>query len=164
MVVLRAVHIGIGVFWVGSFLFMTFILSPRLKTLGPPVQGPAMGALVPVTIPVFITSASLVITSGAWMALKVQGGALDTFFTSSWGLSLTIGAVLTLIGFGLALSISMPAMREVVRIGASLKGQPPTPEQGMRMGYLAARIQRFGQMTAALLILAVGAMAIARYV
>lgn len=37
MVVLHTVHIGLGVFWVRSFLFMTFILSPRLKQLGPAV-------------------------------------------------------------------------------------------------------------------------------
>ncbi|MDP6509558.1 MAG: hypothetical protein QF573_11120 [Chloroflexota bacterium] len=86
MVVLRTVHIGLGVFWVGSFLFMTFILSPRLKQLGPAVQGPVMGAPVPITIPTFITAALLVIGSGAWMALKLRWGVLDTFLTSAWGL------------------------------------------------------------------------------
>ncbi len=160
MVVLRTVHIGLGV----SFLFMTFVLSPRLKQLGPAVQGPVMGALVPVTIPTFITAALFVIGSGAWMALKLRWGALDTFFTSAWGLTMLIGAVLTLIGFLIGLLVSRPAMRELVGIGASLKGQPPTPEQGARMAVLQQRIPKAGYLTSALLVAAAIEMAIARYI
>lgn len=164
MVLLRSVHIGFGVFWVGSFLFLTFVLSPRLKALGPQLQGPVMGSLVPITVPVFITSALLVIGSGTWMALKLRWGDLDLFFTSSWGLSIFIGAMLTVVGFLIAFFISRPAMQEAVRLGGSMAGRPPTPEEGARMGYLGARIQRYGQITAGLLILAVGAMAVSRYV
>ena len=164
MVVLRTVHIGLGVFWVGSFLFMTFILSPRLKQLGPAVQGPVMGAPVPITIPTFITAALLVIGSGAWMALKLRWGVLDTFLTSAWGLTMFIGAALMVIGFLVGLLVSRPAMRELVGIGASLKGQPPTPEQGARMGVLAKRIPMAGYVTSALLMAAAIEMAIARYI
>ncbi len=164
MVVLRTVHVGFAVFWVGSFLFMTFVLAPQLKKLGPPVQGPVMGALVPVVFPAFITSALLVIGSGTWMALKLRWDALDTLFTTAWGLSLVIGAVLTAFGFMMAYFVSRPSMQELVGIGASLKGQSPTPEQGARMGVLQRRIPKAGYVTSVLLVGAAIAMAVARYV
>lgn len=123
-----------------------------------------MGALVPITIPTFITAALLVIGSGAWMALKLRWGVLDTFFTSAWGLTMLIGAVLTVIGFLIGLLVSRPALREMVGIGASLKGQPPTPEQGAWMGVLAKRIPRAGYVTSAMLVAAAVEMAIARYI
>ena len=37
-VILRILHIGFGVFWVGSALFLVLILEPRLRALGPAIQ------------------------------------------------------------------------------------------------------------------------------
>ena len=35
MVIVRIVHIGSGMFWAGSALFLAFVLEPNLRTLGP---------------------------------------------------------------------------------------------------------------------------------
>lgn len=80
MIVLRVVHIGAGVVWVGGALFLVLVLAPRLKRLGPAVQGPVMAAIVPVFVPMFSYAALLVIGSGIWIALKLRWGVLDRFF------------------------------------------------------------------------------------
>lgn len=51
MVVLRIVHIVLGMFWAGSAVFLAVILEPRHRSLGPEVQRPVMGAIAPVVGP-----------------------------------------------------------------------------------------------------------------
>ncbi len=47
-VVYRVLHIVFGSFWVGSALFLTIILEPRLRAMGPHFHGPVMGAVTKV--------------------------------------------------------------------------------------------------------------------
>ena len=51
MVVLRIVHIVFGMFWAGTAVFLAVILDPRLRSLGPEVQRPVMGAIAPIMGP-----------------------------------------------------------------------------------------------------------------
>ena len=162
--VLRAAHIGFGVFWVGGLLFMVLLLTPRLKALGPAVQGPVMQALAPITIPVFTGSGLLVIASGAAIALKLRWGTLDKFFVGDWGWVILAGAILATSGFLLGLMVSRPAMMEAVRLGASIRGRPPSAEEGARLGALQWTITWSTRSTASLLVAAVIAMAVARFV
>ena len=64
MVALRIVHILAGVFWAGSAIFLALILQPRLRTLGPEIQGKVMAALIPVMGPALISSAVITIAAG----------------------------------------------------------------------------------------------------
>lgn len=164
MVILRIVHIGAGVFWVGGFLFLVFILVPRVRALGPAVQGPVMGTVMGAAVPVFIASALLVIGSGAWMALKLRWGVLDSFFNDAWGWAILIGFVLTVVGFLLGLLVTRPTMLKAAALGASLQGAPPSPEQGAQLGALQTRISRASHTTATLLLAAAVSMAVARYI
>ena len=49
MMILRILHIFSGVFVAGYYMFAVPILMPRLKRLGPTIQGPVMQALMPRT-------------------------------------------------------------------------------------------------------------------
>ena len=164
MVGLRIIHIVAGVFWVGGFLFLTFILIPRLRALGPAVMGPVMGSVMKLAVPAFLTSAGLIIGTGVWMALKLRWGQLDTFFDVAWGWTILVGFVLTVLAVFMGLLVARPAMLGAAAIGASLQGSPPTPEQGAQLGALQKRMSRASHTTAALLVGAVISMAVARYV
>ncbi len=163
MIVLRVVHIGAGVVWVGGALFLVLVLAPRLKRLGPAVQGPVMAAIVPVFVPMFSYAALLVIGSGIWIALKLRWGVLDRFFADEWGYAILAAFVLTVAGLGLAMTVSRSAMNAAMALGASMQGRPPTPEEGMQMGAIQGRITWSTRATTGLLVLAVIAMASARW-
>ena len=58
---LRIVHMVFAVFVVGYYFFMVPILMPKMKKLGPAVQGPIMQAIMPVLMPVMWTSAVAIV-------------------------------------------------------------------------------------------------------
>lgn len=63
-IVLRIIHIGLGSFWFGTSVFMATILEPRLRALGPTIQKPVMGALMPVLSKVLTFSGAVTIAAG----------------------------------------------------------------------------------------------------
>jgi uncharacterized membrane protein len=164
MIGLRIIHIVAGVFWVGGFLFLTFILIPRLRALGPAVQGPVMGSVMKLAVPAFLSAAGLLMASGVWMALKLRWGVLDSFFNDAWGWAILVGAVLTVLAVLMGLLVTRPAMLGAAAIGASLQGSPPTFEQGAQLGALQKRMSRASHTTSALLVAAVICMAVARWI
>lgn len=86
LAILRIVHILSGVFVAGYYFLMVPIVMPRLKRLGPAIQGPVMQALMPILTPVMATSVILLLGTGIAMTLILRQGALDTLFTTGWGL------------------------------------------------------------------------------
>lgn len=84
-VILRNLHIVFGVFWTGTAVFLATILEPRLRALGPAVQGPVMGSLMPALTPSMLGSAAITIGAGVALALRLRWGHLDTFFDTGWG-------------------------------------------------------------------------------
>ena len=78
-------HPVFGIFVAGTYLFLVPILEPRLKRLGPAIQGPVMQSLMPVLTPVMATSFVIIIGTGVAMTLRLRGGSLDTLFTTEWG-------------------------------------------------------------------------------
>ena len=52
----------------------------------------------------------------------------------------------------------------MVRLGESIEGRPPTPEEIGRMQILSRRLMRLGRMAAMLSVIDVAAMASARFV
>ena len=127
MIVLRIVHILSGVVWTGGALFLVLVLGPGLRKLGPTVQGPVMRTIVPVFSPMFSIAALLLIGSGAWMALKLRWGVLDTFFIGAWGWAILAGSILTVAALLVGMLISRTAIDEAMELGGSIQGRPPTP-------------------------------------
>ena len=92
-VILRILHIVSGVFWAGSAIFLATILEPRLRALGPAVQGPLMRALIPVMVPAMLFSATITIAAGITLALRLRWDDLDSFLNTGWGWAILIGFV-----------------------------------------------------------------------
>jgi hypothetical protein len=92
-------------------------------------------------------------------------GSLGEWVTSSFGLVLTIGGVLATISayFG-AIGVGRGVER-LVDLGNEVasSGGPPTPEQQARLDTLGSSLERHGKIDLVLLLLAVTAMATARY-
>ena len=103
-VIVRVVHIGFGVFWAGSALFMAIILEPRLRALGPAIQRPVMAALVPVMGPAMAISAIITMGAGVYLVIRLRGSRLDEFFDTGWGWAIFIGFVASVAAFAAGLT------------------------------------------------------------
>lgn len=151
LVVLRLVHVVLGVVWVGTMTFTTFYLTPAVGDAGPE-GGKVMMALqrrgIMTVMPVV---ALLTLVSGVWLVLRVYGG-MTGLMATRMGSSFAIGGLAALIAFLLGIVVVRPAM---VRAAATTD-----PAEGQR---LRARAGAAGRVVALLLLFAAAAMAIARY-
>ena len=164
IVVMRILHIVFGVFWVGTVFFMVFILTPRLRALGPTIQSPVMRVLMPVMIPYMMVSAIITVLSGVVLTLVLRWGALGTLFTTGWGWSMIVGFVTSLVAAFIGFGIVIPLGRRQAALASSIEGRPPGPEEAQQLGQLGARIGSLTLTNFVLLIIATVTMAIARYV
>ncbi len=163
-VVYRILHIVFGSFWVGSALFLTIILEPRLRAMGPTFHGPVMGAVTKVAGPVLLGSGAITVIVGIIMTYRLRSDTFDTFFDTGWGWAITIGFVTAvaalIIGSVVArLSGQLRGMAGAVQAA----GRPPTPEEQAEMGALSKRLIMLARTAAGLVLIALVAMASARF-
>jgi hypothetical protein len=163
LAILRIVHIIFGVFVAGYYLFMVPILAPRLKRLGPTIQGPVMQALMPVLTPVMATSAIVIVGTGVAMTLMMRQGTLGTLFTTGWGWAIIGGLVLTVAAVVVAFGFITPAGLRVQKLGSSIQGRPPTPDEARQLGQLSSRVETLSKINFVLIVIVLLAMLLARY-
>ena len=158
MTMLRTVHVLAAIAWVGGISFMVLYLQPALRTVKPDIQRPVMLATGPRAVVGLITSAAIVLISGLLMVHHVLGTSdLDRLFNTAWGISISLGFLLTVAMFAVGFTF---VMRNILHMKAmAMAGTPPSPQQAKNMGSQ----MRYGAMVALLFgILAVVTMLIAR--
>jgi uncharacterized membrane protein len=166
--IFRFLHIVAGVLWVGSaFLFSGFI-GPSAAEVGP-----AAGPLVTVLVKkrkitkVIVSLSGVTVLAGwiLWLKDLSNYGSLGDWLGSSFGLVLTIGAVLATIAMGIGARLIGPNVEKVVDLGGQIAagGGPPTPEQAAEMERTQTTLEMSSKIDLVLLLLAVTAMATARY-
>jgi uncharacterized membrane protein len=166
--VFRFFHVVAGVLWVGSaFLFSAF-LGPSVAEVGPSA-GPLLTVLVKKRkFPTVIKALSGITVLAGWILwlrdLDLYG-SLGDWLGSSFGLVLTIGAVLATVAFVIGLVGIAPNVERLVDLGGEVAagGTPPTPEQGAEMERTSKALEAASKVDLVLLLLAATAMATARY-
>lgn len=97
---LRWIHFLAGVMWIGLLYYFNFVQTPFFAEADPAVRSGAIQKLVPRALWWFRWGAMVTFLAGALMYLhkmgEMGGGA---FFTSSYGISITVGALLGTIMF-----------------------------------------------------------------
>ena len=163
MILLRTLHIGFGVFWSGSAILMTFVIEPRLRTLGPELHRQVMGHLGQVTGPILGTSGLITFLSGIAMSLRLRWGNLDSWFDTGWGWAITIGFVVSVIPL-IAGIMTGGVAKQIGVINATIRDRVPTDEELDQMGKMARQLQILARAATVLIIVGVGTMAAARFV
>lgn len=167
MVFLRIVHIATGVIWVGSLFVVVVFVQPSAAALGA-AGAPFMSELRRRRfVDVVFIDAVFTVVAGAflywrdWHTYPSFGDWID----SSFGASLTVGALLAIAGLGVAASLTRPTIRRLVALGMQVAepGSPPPPETAARIGALQRRLVVAERVSFSLVLLAVVAMAAARY-
>lgn len=167
VLILRIIHVFGGVFWGGAGLFMTFFLSQAVKATGPD-GGKVMGNLITGTRwNAAIASASgLTVLSGFLLYgynMQRFGAGWDR---SGAGIGFAIGGLAGLIAAIIGGAVLGRTSKRIAELGAEIgkaAGGPPPADKLAEMGALQARMERFSNINAILLTIAVIMMAISPY-
>jgi uncharacterized membrane protein len=165
MLVLRLAHVVFGALWVGMMVFTVFFLGPAVAEAGPE-GGKLMAALQRRRIMVIMPVVALItLVSGLWMFGRLAGGNPAALMRSPMGQALAWGGAAAIVAFVLGIVVMRPAMMRATKLAESLATASPE-ERATR----TAEIQRIrargtvmGQVVAILLLIALAAMAVARY-
>jgi hypothetical protein len=148
-----------------SFMFLA-VIGPTAGQLGP-AAGPFMTALGRKAPKIITPIATVTIVAGwvLWLRLMSDYGSLENWVTSRFGLGITIGAVLATVAFFGGAFGTAPTIRRMSALGEQIAagGGPPTPEQQAELARLQTVVRGHGMRDLPLLLLAVAAMATARY-
>lgn len=166
IIILRIIHIFCGVFWVGFGLFNVLFFQPTVKAVG--VEGQkTMQYLTQKTrfqMTVY-SAATLTMLSGLFLYWIISGFNPD-FISSPHGIVLTTGSICGIIGWFLAVLVVSRIFKEMNIIGSQIQasGNPPTAEQAGQMQALVVRLGSLGKIVMWFLVVALLAMAMARYI
>ena len=164
MVWLRLLHIVAGVFWVGAAVFMAFFVLPTARAAGPE-GGRFVARLGRRMGPVLGVAMLLTVIPGFMMYGRLSAGFNRAWVTSRPGLALAAGAVAAILAIVIGVAVNAPAVAKIGALQKSVaaQGGSPNPAQTAQLAAWQARVERATQIVAVLLLFAVGAMAVARY-
>jgi uncharacterized membrane protein len=166
LLILRAIHIFAGAFWVGAALIGTFFLAPAARSSGLEGQKFVQTLMGRTRFQTAISLAAiLTILAGFLLYARASGGFQPAWITSAVGLGFTIGAVAALASFLEGAFVMGPVGKRFGELSAAIQAQggTPTPEQESELAKLNARMSNAGLTNTALLVIALLAMATARY-
>jgi uncharacterized membrane protein len=163
-ILLRLIHILAGIFWVGAVFFVAGFLVPTVRETGREggrfMQHLAQRRRLPVFLGI---AASLTVLSGLFMYGRLVSSTHGQWARSGPGIGYGIGGLAALLGGIAGGAISGRAARRMAAIGQAAGAAGPSAEQQAEMGRLQSRIAVGSRITAGLLAVAAGAMAVARY-
>jgi uncharacterized membrane protein len=164
---LRVLHVVVGVFWVGTVVFMAAFLAPSVRAAGP-AGGAVIQQLMGVRhLPRWLMGAmALTLLSGVGLYWRDSAGFQSAWLASGAGKVFGLGGVLAIVAASLGMAINMPTARRLAEMGGRLQaaGRPPTPDEQATLTALQGRLGRASTVAAVLLVTATALMAIARYV
>ena len=166
LLLLRLLHIGLGALWVGMAVFTTVFLTPAIQDAGPD-GGKVMAALqrrgILTVLPVLAIGT---IVSGFWLYWRDSAGFRPDFLQSGVGLAFGVGGLLSVIAYGIGITVLRPSMLRAAALSQGLGPETAEPERRARLAEaqrLRVRGAAAGRAVAGLLLLALAAMAVARY-
>lgn len=163
LIILRVLHIGAGLFWVGSFFFMNHFIMPALQAAGP--EGGKFAGIIMRGGKVqraMLGSATLTILAGiglyAYFVVQTDG----QWASSTPAMGFGVGAISALLAYVLGLAVNMRAGQRMQAIMTEAKGQP-SAEQQAELGQLRSRMASVSRIVGILLTVAILSMAVSRY-
>jgi len=166
MVILRLIHILGGVFWVGTVFFLAWFLLPANKTTGQSGLVVMQDVMMRRKLSVYLMAAmGLTILSGLLMYGRTIMITNGEWAHTTMAKVLGFGALCGIVGGGLGGSVSKATGLRMAAIGKAIQdsGQPPTEAQRAEIAALQDKLEKVMRYVVVLLILAVAAMASARY-
>ncbi|HET9514544.1 MAG TPA: hypothetical protein VFO95_11510 [Gemmatimonadales bacterium] len=164
VLILRLLHVGLGVFWVGAVLFVTFLLLPAMGEAGPAAGAVMAGLQKRRMMEILPLVAVITIISGFWLYGRNAGG-IDGWAGTRVGIALGTGGLLATIALVLGFVVVRPASIRATTLLAEVTQVPEGPERASRMAAaqeLRLRSIKWSRIIAVLLIVTTALMAVAQ--
>ena len=166
IVVLRLIHIGAGVFWVGSVLTFHLFIQPAATAAGPPGATFTYQLLHHRRFSVAILSSGIVAVLAGITLLVITSNGLDPdiLFDAS-RLGFTIGGLVAILSLGVGAVYLFPRTRTVeATLGGMLaESRPPTSAEQELLARTGREARTAGWIVTTGLVIAVICMATASY-
>ena len=166
ILLLRLIHIGTGAFWVGAVFTFFLFVQPTSVALGPDGTKFSYHLIHHRRLPVVILAAAVTTVLAGLLLLLITSNGLDPdiLFDPS-RLGYTVGGVAAIVTLGVGGLYVFPRTRTVERtLGTLLAEQrPPTPDEQQTLVRIAGESRLAGWLVIVGLVIAVAAMATARY-
>ena len=166
MIGLRLIHILAGLFWVGAMVTLTGFLAPAVRVIGPDAGKLMIELMLKRKLRVWLSSAmGLTVLSGILMMWRLDVVTHHAWIRTASGKTLVFGALAALIAGIAGGAVAGPANQRIAMLGQSFgaAGGRPTAEQQAEMARLQKRSGVAMRLTVIFLLVAAGAMAVARY-
>jgi len=145
ILILRLLHIGSGVFWAGSVIYLAAFITPAVNALGQE-GGKFMQQLSRTNkLPLWMTIISTLNVLTGFRLLMIRSGNFQVeWFSSHDGMVFTIGGVLAFGAYMIGLMVSKPAVERMAKIGEAIaKAEgPPSAEQAQELALLRAKVAK----------------------
>jgi uncharacterized membrane protein len=165
VIVLRIVHIGFGVFWAGGVMFMNLLVGPSLGAAGPEGFRVMQELNKRRFMHAILGSAAVTILSGLDLVRRDSSNFSSGWFHSPVGIGISTGMVAAIIAFLIGAFAINPAMKRLGALGAQMMQAAPEARAALmaQVDAAGARLTAFGMVGTVFIVLAVLAMATARY-
>ncbi len=166
MVFLRLIHIFGGIFWAGTVFIMAWFLIPSNKATGAAGMVVMQEVMMRRKLTVYLMTAMiLTILSGLAMYGRMTMVTHGVWASTTMAKVLGFGALCGIVAGAIGGSVSKRTGLKMAAIGKAIEdsGQPPTDAQRTEIAVLQDKTQKVMGFVAILLVLAVAAMASARY-
>jgi hypothetical protein len=163
-IILRLIHILAGVFWVGSAFLVAGFLVPTMRQTGPEGGRVIQHLMVQRKLPVFLGVASiLTVLSGITMYARMAAATHGSWTATAPGIAYAVGGLAAVLGGAAGALLTGAAGKRLAVVGQGIGAAGPSAEQRAEISQLQSRIALGSRVSAALLAVAAGAMAVARY-
>jgi uncharacterized membrane protein len=165
IIIARLIHISTGVFWGGAILFVNFLLGPSVMAVGPDGAKVMQELIKRHYYEIVIGAATLTIASGLTMIWVDSGGFEGAWFATRFAQGISAGMLAAIIAYLLGVFIVRPALHRMLALGGQLAQAQPADRQMIQqqMDAVRGRLITVGGVSSLFLLLAVLAMAVARY-
>lgn len=163
---MRAVHVLLGSFWVGTVLFAMLYLDPAVREAGPD-GGRVMGILLRRGyLRTILLVGAVVVLSGVYLLWTVSGGFSAGFMGSPSGILLSTGGLAGILALLVGAHVSLPTARKLGELGRQMADSEGAPEQGdlEEMSRLQRKLTRALRTAGILLLVAILSMALGPHV
>jgi len=166
LIIARILHVGAGVFWAGSIIFMARFLFPAITDAGP-AGGQVMQAMAKRGLMAAMPAAAIItILAGIYLFYRVSAGFDSIYMGSGPGITYSIGGLMAIIALIIGGTTVRASMEKVLKLGETL---PSTPESNRaavmaEMNALRQKGINATRLVSVLLMITVFCMAIGRYV
>ena len=166
LAILRVIHIGAGMFWVGGFSAFFFFVQPASVAIGPAAAPFTFQLLHHRRFSVWLLSAAITtVLAGIWLIIITSNGLNPDVLFSTSRLGFTIGGVIAILTLGIGGLYVFPRTLIVERTIGRLLGEqrPPTPDEQALLAKTGRETRMVGWAVFSGLVLAVICMETASY-